>query len=220
MLFWCVYLVAFITFMLSCVLSALAARSSVRFWSALCAVLATTAVQKLSVLQLVAILFYRKRSICATVVEFFLSNWTDIVLAVAAAWIGQSKITPAFFVGTIAINHILLMGVCFMNGGHHANKITYSSMMASIHARLLPAALALIVCAAVANVWPGVSGNHEPRVYATTALALLFVFTGHIIHVLPTLEWCSSGRAIVIVVWRKLWFLCPTTRLTGFRRNN
>lgn len=72
MLFWCLCLAAFVAFMLSCVLSSAAAHSSVRFWSALCAVLATTAVQKLTVLQLVVILFHRKHSICAMAVEFLL----------------------------------------------------------------------------------------------------------------------------------------------------
>lgn len=79
------------------------------------------------------------------------SNWTDSALAMVAAWTGQSDVVPAFLVGAIAINHLLLLGVCFINGGHHTSKTRYPFLMASIHARMLPAALALLACAASAN---------------------------------------------------------------------
>jgi Ca2+/H+ antiporter len=54
-------------------------------------------------------------------------------------------------VGAVAINHLVLLGVCFINGGHHTSKTRYPFLMALIHARMLPAALALLVCAASTN---------------------------------------------------------------------
>ncbi|EMD86758.1 hypothetical protein COCC4DRAFT_62957 [Bipolaris maydis ATCC 48331] len=191
MLFWCLCFVAFVAFMLSCVVSASAARLSIRFWSAICAVLATTAVQKLSLLQLVLILLQRKHSICANVVEFLLgaSDWAHSVLALVAAWTGQSKIVPASLVGAIAVNHLVLIGVCFVNGVQNNNETRYPFMMAAIHARLLPAVLATLVCAGSANAWPGVSDERILRVYCVTSAILLLVFAVHIIHVCTLNSW-------------------------------
>lgn len=93
------------------------------------------------------------------------SNWTDSVLAIVAAWTGQSKVIPASLVGGIAINHLLLLGVCFIHGGYHMSETKYLSMMASIHARLLPAAVAILVCATSANAWSG--GKHSQYISFT-----------------------------------------------------
>lgn len=167
---WCLCAAATIAFVISSVLSCASERSSVRFWSALCAVLATTAVQKLSVSQLVVLLSYRKHSICANVVDSLLryvgvsvvgwsnanmaSNWSDSALVMVAAWSGQSSVVPAFLVGATAVNHLVLLAFCFINGGHRFETTRYPVLMAAIHARMLPAALALAVCATSAKAWP------------------------------------------------------------------
>jgi len=72
-----------------------------------------------------------------------------------AAWNGESKLVTAFLVGTVGINLLFLLGICFINGGHHTSKTRYPLLMASIHARMLPPALAVLVCAASTNVQSG-----------------------------------------------------------------
>ena len=69
MLFWFLCLVAFVSFATSSMLYWMSARSAVRFVTALCAVLVTTAVQKFVVLELVVILLRRKRETSSVVLE-------------------------------------------------------------------------------------------------------------------------------------------------------
>ncbi|RYN53072.1 hypothetical protein AA0117_g13349, partial [Alternaria alternata] len=161
----------------------MSAGSAVRFVSALCAVFATTAVQKFVVLELVVILLKRKRETSAVVLETVLSNWTESALAVVAAWTGQNVLGPTFLVGATTINQLVLLGACFIHGGHHSGATSYPKLMASIHARALPAGLALLAYAAVSNAGSEVSSEKRPRVYCITAILLLLYFAGHVFFV-------------------------------------
>ncbi|KAK7178442.1 hypothetical protein PSPO01_15515, partial [Paraphaeosphaeria sporulosa] len=102
-------------------------------------------VQKFTVLELVVILLGRERASCAIILEALLSNWTEASLAIVAASKGQSDLVQAFLVGAIAINHLLLLGICFIQGGHHGRRTSYSMLMASLHIRMLPMYIVLML---------------------------------------------------------------------------
>jgi hypothetical protein len=67
--FWCLCLIATAVFITSFVLSITSSSPTVQFVFALFAILATTALQKFTVLEFVVVLLYRKRSYCAIVVD-------------------------------------------------------------------------------------------------------------------------------------------------------
>lgn len=90
------------------------------------------------------------------------SNWTESALAVVAAWKGRGTIVPAFLVGAVAINHLLLLGVCFIHGGHRSSEIKYLVLMTPIHTRILPAGLALLTCVAFSNARSGGKSHFRP----------------------------------------------------------
>lgn len=71
------------------------------------------------------------------------SNWTEASLAVVAVWKGQANIVQAFVIGTVAINHLLLLGICFIHGGHHIRETSYPLLLASMHCRVIPFGIAL-----------------------------------------------------------------------------
>jgi Ca2+/H+ antiporter len=58
---------------------------------------------------------------------------------------GQPSIVQSFLVGSVAINHLLLLGICFIHGGHHDRESTYPMLIAPISARMLPAGFALLL---------------------------------------------------------------------------
>ncbi|KAL5378637.1 hypothetical protein PMIN02_011177 [Paraphaeosphaeria minitans] len=143
--FWCLCFIAVVSFIASSALFITSATSTTRFLFALLALLTTAAVQKFTVLELVVILLARKRASCAIIFEALLSNWTEASLAIAAASKGQSDLVRAFLVGAIAINHLLLLGICFIQGGHHGRRTSYPMLMASLHIRMLPMYVVLML---------------------------------------------------------------------------
>jgi hypothetical protein len=90
------------------------------------------------------------------------SNWTESALAVIAAWKGRGTIVPAFLVGAVAMNHLLLLGVCFIHGGHYSSEIKYPVLMTPIHTRTLPAGLALSTYAAFSTARSGGKSHSRP----------------------------------------------------------
>jgi hypothetical protein len=168
-LLWCLCLLASLSFLISSLLSVFSAGLAFRFTSALCATLATTALQKFVVLELKVILLDRNRPACAVALEMVLSNWTESALSAVAACMNHKAIVPAFLVGGTAFNCLLVLGACFVHGGHHSSKIQYPFLMTVVHARTLPAGLAL--CAYTAFYDMGSKGKH-PLVSAIVAILI------------------------------------------------
>lgn len=128
------------------------------------------------------------------------SNWTESALAVVVAWTNQTALGPAFFVGAITVNQLAFFGTCFIQGGHHSGSTRYPTLMALIHARALPAGLALSACALISNAGSEgkectssasrrrlscltVASETTPLVLCITAVLLLLYFAGHIVFI-------------------------------------
>jgi Ca2+/H+ antiporter len=58
----------------------------------------------------------------------------------------RAGIVAPFLVGTIALNHLLLLGICFIHGGHYDHSGGYSMLMVSVFSRMLPPCIALLLC--------------------------------------------------------------------------
>jgi hypothetical protein len=101
------------------------------------------------------------------------SNWTESALAVVAAWKGRGTIVPAFLVSAVAINHFLLLGVCFIHGGYRSTEFKYPVLMTHIHARILPAGLALSTYAAFSNT-RSESKSHSRPICRQWTLILMY----------------------------------------------
>jgi hypothetical protein len=103
-------------------------------------------------------------------------------------------------VGAITVNQLVLLGACFIQGGHHSRAIRYPMIMALIHARALPAGLVLSAYAVVSNA--GSEGKEciplasrrrlpcstVPRgknalVFCMTAVLLVLYFAAHVAFV-------------------------------------
>ncbi|KAF9728535.1 sodium calcium [Paraphaeosphaeria minitans] len=181
--FWCLCFIAVVSFIASSALFITSATSTTRFLFALLALLTTAAVQKFTVLELVVILLARKRASCAIIFEALLSNWTEASLAIAAASKGQSDLVRAFLVGAIAINHLLLLGICFIQGGHHGRRTSYPMLMASLHIRMLPMYVVLMLPPIAFEVGSQGSDSSVVRTARITALLLLLLFICHLVLV-------------------------------------
>ncbi|KAF9730146.1 Vacuolar calcium ion transporter 2, partial [Paraphaeosphaeria minitans] len=148
---------------------------------------------RFTVLELVVILLDRKRASCAIVFEALLSNWIEASLAIAAASKGQSDFVRAFLVGAVAINHLLLLGSCFIQGGHHGRRASYPMLIASFHIRMLPVYIVLMLPLIAFEVGfqstapqahtlrDSGSDGSVVRTARITALLLLLLFISHLV---------------------------------------
>jgi Ca2+/H+ antiporter len=85
------------------------------------------------------------------------SNWIEASFAIAAILKGQNNIVPTFLVGTIAINQLFTLGVCFVHGGHQDRTRKYQMSMAIVYARMLPGGFALALSPTAFDV--GIQGE-------------------------------------------------------------
>jgi Ca2+/H+ antiporter len=80
------------------------------------------------------------------------SNWAEASIAIVAILKSREEMLRPFVVGTIAINYLLLLGICFIHGGHYDRGTAYSMLMVSVYARMLPLCVVPLVGAAWLDV--------------------------------------------------------------------